>query len=198
MPQTKNTTRKRRDEVFETAGRIFLEKSYQATSIQDIADELGMLKGSLYYYISAKEDLLFEIVHSYHDQTRLYFEEILACNEPVVAKLRRFIETETTHTAHHIVRSSLFFTEWRSLSPERQAVIISERDRHDRFVKDCITQAQQLGQFRPEIDPRLASYGVLGMVNSIYRWYSEDGPNTAEEIGRQFADLLISGMAVPK
>lgn len=194
MPQAKKVTRKRRDEVIETAGRVFFEKGYQAASIQDIAEELGMLKGSLYYYITTKEDLLFEIVQGYHDETRAYFEEILESDDPVVAKLRRFIETETVHIAKHIVRSSLFFTEWRSLSPERREAIIAERDRHDRFVQDCITTAQKNGDFRPDIEPRLASYGVLGMVNSVYRWYREDGPNTAEEIGDEFAELLISGM----
>lgn len=194
MPQPKKVVRKRRDEVFETAGRLFLEKGYQAASIQDIADSLGMLKGSLYYYISTKEDVLYEIIQSYHDETRIYFEEIVRSDEPVVAKLRRFIETETVHTARHLVRSTLFFTEWRSLSPERREVIIGERDRHDHFVQDCITQAQDLDHFRPEINSRLASYGVLGMVNSVYRWYRDDGPNTAEEIGREFADILIRGM----
>jgi AcrR family transcriptional regulator len=195
MPETLKRG-KRRGEVFETAGRVFFAKGYEAASIQDIADELGMLKGSLYYYISTKEDLLAEIVQSYHDETRAYFEQILASNEPVVSKLRRFIETETAHTAHHIVKSSLFFTEWRSVSPERQAAIVAERDRHDHFVQDCIIQAQRLGAFRADVDPRIASYGVLGMVNSVYRWYRADGPNTAEEIGHEFAELLIRGLTV--
>lgn len=181
--------------MLEQAAAIFHAKGYQAATIQDIADELGMLKGSLYYYISTKEDMLFEIVRDYHDSTRAYFEQILAADEPVVDKLRRFVETETTHIAHHLVRSSLFFTEWRSLSPERRDAIVAERDRHDLFVRQCIEHAQHEGLFRRDLDARVAAYGVLGMVNSVYRWFDPDGPSTAEDIGREFADLVIGGLS---
>lgn len=197
MARARKGTRGRRDEVIEVAGRVFFTKGYEAATIQDIADELGILKGSLYYYISTKEDVLFEIIQSYHDETRTYFDEIAASKEPAVERLRRLIETETAHTAHHLMKSSLFFTEWRSLSAERRASIIAERDRHDRFVHDCIVEAQKLGEFRPEINPHLAALGLLGMVNSVYRWYDPKGPNTAEEIGRAFADLIIGGLSLP-
>lgn len=198
MPQKRRprqATRKRRDEVLATATRFFYEKGYDATSIQDIADELGLLKGSLYYYISTKEDLLFEIVQSYHEETRAYFDEIVKSPLPVVEKLRKFIETETAHTAHHITKSSLFASEWRSLSPEHREAIVAERDRHDAFVRECIVAGQESGEFRGDLDPRLAAFGLLGMVTSVYRWYREDGPNSAEDVGRTFADMLIDGLS---
>lgn len=192
--QPRKAARKRRDEVLATATRLFFEKGYDATSIQDISDEMGLLKGSLYYYISTKEDLLFEIVQSYHQETRTYFDDIVASSLPVIEKLRKFIETETAHTAHHITKSSLFVSEWRSLSPEHREVIVAERDRHDAFVQECIIAGQESGEFRRDLDPRLAAFGLLGMVTSVYRWYREDGPNSAEEVGRTFADMLIAGL----
>lgn len=191
-------TRKRRDEVLATATRLFHEKGYDATSIQDLSDELGLLKGSLYYYISTKEDLLFEIVRSYHEETRAYFDDIVESALPVVDKLRTFIETETAHTAHHLAKSSLFASEWRSLTPEHREVIVAERDRHDTFVRECIIAGQESGEFHSDLDPRLASLGLLGMVTSVYRWYHEDGPNSAEEVGRAFADMLINGLRDPR
>lgn len=194
-PRTERSSRARHEEVLDAAAAVFSAKGYGAATIQDIADELGMLKGSVYYYISTKEDVLFELVRQYHDTTRAYFEEILASDDDVVAKLRRFIETETAHTAHHQVRSSLFFTEWRSLGLERRAGIVAERDRHDRFVRECIEQGQQSGHFRSGVDARIAAYGVLGMVNSVYRWYDPHGHSTAEEIGREYADLVMAGLS---
>ncbi|WP_162322198.1 TetR/AcrR family transcriptional regulator [Nesterenkonia haasae] len=190
----KATTRKRRDEVLATATRLFHEKGYDATSIQDISDELGLLKGSLYYYISTKEDLLFEIIQSYHEETRAYFDDIVQSTLPVVDKLRTFIETETAHTAHHLAKSSLFAREWRSLTAEHREVIVAERDRHDAFVRECIIAGQESGEFRSSLDPRLAAFGILGMVTSVYRWYREDGPSSAEEVGQAFAEMLISGL----
>jgi TetR/AcrR family transcriptional regulator, cholesterol catabolism regulator len=153
------------------------------------------LKGSLYHYISNKEQVLFELIRSYHDETRTYFEPIHDSEDPPLVKLRRFIETETVHTAHNLMTSSLFFTEWRSLSPEHRQRITAERDRHDRFVQDCIVEAQKRGEVRLEVDARLASYGILGMLSSVYRWYNPDGPASAEQIGAEFADLAIKGLA---
>lgn len=194
MARTRRGKPARREEMLEAAARVIHAKGFEAATIQDIADEVGLLKGSLYHYIPSKQDALYEIVAGYHDETREYFEEILESEEPVVDKLRRFIETETAHAAHHIIKSSLFFTEWRSLPEARRRYIVAERDRHDHFVQDCIRDAQRSGQFRSDVDVRIASYGILGMVNSVYRWYRADGPSSAEEIGRQFADLVIGGL----
>ncbi|MGW6455734.1 TetR family transcriptional regulator [Streptomyces sp. NPDC055078] len=194
MARTAGQNRRRREEVIETAAQVFYRKGYEAATIQDIAEELGMLKGSLYYYISTKEEVLFEIVHSYHQETRGYFDEIIASPLGAVDKLHRFVATETAHTATHVVKSSLFFTEWRALTPEHQAVIVAERDRHDRFVQDCIHQGQQEGVFRKDIEPRITSFGILGMMSSVYRWYHAQGPVTAVEVGETFADLAIRGL----
>lgn len=196
MARPRGKSHGRRAEMLETAARIFHTKGFEAATIQHIADEMGLLKGSLYYYMANKEEVLYEIIRSYHEETRAYFDEIVALDVPTIDKLRRFIETETAHTAHHRVKSSLFFTEWRSLSEERRRSIIVERDRHDDFVRDCIVDAQAAGDFRPEINPRVAANGILGMVNSVYQWYDPDGPQTAEEIGREFADLIIDGLTV--
>ncbi|MGW4033471.1 TetR family transcriptional regulator [Streptomyces sp. NPDC004838] len=194
MARTAGQNRRRREEVIETAAQVFHRKGYEAATIQDIAEELGILKGSLYYYISTKEEVLFEIVRSYHEETRGYFDEIIASQLGVVDKLRRFVATETAHTATHLVKSSLFFTEWRGLTPEHQAVIVAERDRHDQFVQDCIRQGQEEGVFRQDIEPRVTSFGILGMTNSVYRWYQAGGPATAAEVGETFADFVIRGL----
>ncbi|WP_033288205.1 TetR/AcrR family transcriptional regulator [Amycolatopsis jejuensis] len=194
MARTRGASRGRRAEALEAAAQVFYEKGYEAASIQDIADRLGLLKGSVYYYISSKEDVLYELVKSYHDETRAYFDDIAESAGPVVEKLRRFVATETAHTARHVIKSSLFFSEWRALSAERQAEIVAERDRHDTFVQDCIRAGQQEGLFRKEIDPRLTAFGILGMMTSVYRWYQPGGPASADDIGREFADFTINGL----
>lgn len=194
MARTRGNSRARLDEVIEVAARIFYEKGFEAATIQEIADEVGLRKGSLYYYIPDKQEALYQIIRSYHEETRAYFEPILESDDPVVEKLRRFIETETAHTARHLFKSSLFFTEWRSLDQAQREEIVAERDRHDHFVQDCITVGQADGTFRSEINPRTTSYAILGMVNSVYQWFDEKGESSAQEIGQEFADLVIGGL----
>ena len=85
MARTRGASRGRRAEVFDAAAQIFYEKGYEAASIQDIADQLGLLKGSLYYYISSKEDVLYEIIDTAtHDETRSYFDDIVGSDEPMM------------------------------------------------------------------------------------------------------------------
>jgi AcrR family transcriptional regulator len=187
----------RRQEVLDTAARMFFERGYEATTTQDIGAALGLLKGSVYYYISSKQDLLFELIQQYHDDTRSHFEAILGSDGSPVEKLRELIAVDTAHAARNLERSTLFYTEWRSLSAERQAVIIAERTRHEHAVQAWITDAQATGDIRAQVDPKIASFGIFGMVNSVYRWFSPNGRKTAEEIGRDFSDLILGGLLSP-
>ncbi|QJY44772.1 TetR/AcrR family transcriptional regulator [Pseudonocardia broussonetiae] len=184
----------RRQEVLDTAARMFFERGYEATTTQDIGAALGLLKGSVYYYISSKQDLLFELVQQYHDDTREHFEPILASDAPPVDKLRELIMVDTAHTARNLERSTLFYTEWRSLPQERRSVIVAERARHESAVQEWIVAAQAAGAIRPEVDAKIASFAIFGMVNSVYRWFTPDGRKSAEEIGRDFSDLVLGGL----
>jgi len=76
-------------------------------------------------------------------------------------------------------------------------VIIAERARHERAVQEWIARAQEAGRIRPEIDPKIASFAVFGMVNSVYRWFTPGGRKSAEEIGRDFSDLVLGGLLTP-
>lgn len=186
--------RARRQQVLDTAARMFCERGYEATTTQDIGAALGLLKGSVYYYISSKEDLLAELVEQYHEDTRVYFERILASDASPLEKLAELITTETAHTATNLTRSSLFYTEWRSLSPDRRRPVLAERERHEQAVEQWIRAAQEAGDIRSDVDPRITTLAIFGMVNSVYRWYSGDGRRTAEEIGREFSDLVLHGL----
>jgi len=193
-PSRKRQTR--RAQVLEVAARMFHERGYQTTTTQEIGAELGLLKGSIYYYISSKEDLLFELIEQYHEETRGYFEAIVGSDRPPVAKIRELIITSTAHTARHLSRSSLFYTEWRALSEERQQVILAERERHEVALISWIAQAQADGDVRADVDPKLTALAIFGMVNSVYRWFRPDGRRSAEEVGEAFCALAVDGLLV--
>lgn len=184
----------RREEVLDTAARMFTERGYEATTTGDIGEALGILKGSIYYYITSKEQLLFDIIERYHNDTRAYFDRILHDDAAPLDKLRELIITETAHAARHLNYSSLFYTEWRALSPERRAPILLERDRHEQAVEGWIEQAQLAQQVRADVDPKITMLAIFGMVNSVYRWFTADGRRSAEQIGEEFAALVLRGL----
>ena len=186
----------RADEIRDAAARIFHEKGYDATSIQDIADAVGILKGSLYYYIDTKEDLLFDVIKGAHERGLEQLEAWQRSSPSAAARLRAAIEGHVESNLSDLAAVGVFFHDFRSLSPERRDEIVQDRDVYDHHLRDLLVEGQAAGEFDPAADPRLAVMAILGMMNWVYQWYRPDGSLSPHEIARAFADLALGGLAV--
>lgn len=187
--------RRREQEILEAAAQVFHEKGYESTSIQDIADSVGILKGSLYYYISSKEDLLYEIIQSVHEEALQNLERTRAIEGNALQRLRGFAGIHFTFNAENRVKVAVFFQDFRSLGAERRQAIVEERDIYDNFVRDIIRQGQEEGLICPDIDAKLAAISILGMLNWIHHWYRPGGEQSTREIAESFADFVVAGLA---
>jgi AcrR family transcriptional regulator len=184
----------RMEEVYEVAARLFYTKGYEATSVQNIADELGLLKGSVYYYMTSKEDLLYVIVERAHSTL---FEKLVSAEmipDPV-ARLRAAIKGHVENVAQNLVPVAIFFNDFRSLSKVHRAVILDERHSYEKRMRDLIEQAQAVGAFPPDLDLNIATKAVLGMTNWVYKWYREGGNLSPSELGEIFANFVFFGLA---
>jgi AcrR family transcriptional regulator len=203
MSETTTTTagrrsrapRRRQQEILEAAARVFHEKGYESTSIQDIADAVGILKGSLYYYITSKEDLLFEIIQGVHEEALKNLEKTRDLEGDALQKIRAFVVVHLTHNATNLVKMAVFFQDFRSLNGKRREIIVQERDLYDNFLRDLIRQGQEEGTVCPDIEPKLAAITVLGMMNWIYQWYRPGGELSATEIANAYGDFVVAGLA---
>jgi AcrR family transcriptional regulator len=191
----KRVPRKRRVEVLDAAARVFHEKGYDATTIQDIADEVGILKGSVYYYISSKEDVLFEVLEEVHQAAIQAVTEAVDAADDPISKIRAFVETLARFNAENQVRMGVFLHDFGSLSEPRRMEIVRERDRYDRTLRKLISDGQSKGVVSKDIDPKLVAFGVMGMINSIYQWYRPSGARKPEQIGSAYADLVIRAVS---
>jgi AcrR family transcriptional regulator len=188
--------RRRRQEILDAAARIFHEKGYESTSIQDIADAVGILKGSLYYYIETKEDLLYDIVREVHQTAEASLFQVDEAEGDALVKIRAFVHSLLLFNAGNLSKVAVFFHDYRSLSPERQLTIIAERDRTDELLRRLIRQGQAEGTICPDISPKIAGIGILGLLNWIYHWYRPDGGGvSAAELAEAYADFVVAGLA---
>jgi TetR/AcrR family transcriptional regulator, cholesterol catabolism regulator len=199
LPAAPNRTRrreprKRRAEVLDAAARVFHEKGYEATSIQDIADEVGILKGSVYYYISSKEDVLFELLEGVHKAAYKTVLDALEEDGNPLQKIRAFVSTLAQFNADNRVHMGILLHDFRSLSERRQREIVRERDRYERILRKLISDGQEQGLIYSEIDPKLAMLAIMGMINTIYQWYKPTGGRPSEYIGSAYADLAIRAL----
>jgi AcrR family transcriptional regulator len=192
----KRKSRGRKAEVIEAAARLFYAQGYDATSVQDIADDLGMLKGSVYYYMDSKEDLLFEIIEQGHQQLLNLLQGVLELEDMSPrAQLSEFIRRHSLFVAENLVLLRIFFTDFRSLAEDRRATVISERDRYDELVRGILIRGQESGEFHTDFDPKIVAMGILGMTNWLYQWFRADGGLSASQVGQQLAELAVSGVA---
>ncbi|WP_370326785.1 TetR/AcrR family transcriptional regulator [Euzebya sp.] len=188
---------RRRDEVLAAATRVFHEKGYASASIQDVADELGILKGSLYYYIDSKEDLLFSIIDRVHRDTIARLEEWLAEEGDPLVQLRTYLEEQVRVYCRDAEEVGVFLNDFRHLSPDRRATILAERDRFDSAIRDLLRRGVAEGAVAADVDPKLTAMAIFGMMNWISTWWQPDGPSTPDEVAQQFADLVMGGLVGP-
>jgi AcrR family transcriptional regulator len=186
--------RRRQGEVVEAAAVVFHEKGYESTSIQDIADAVGILKGSLYYYIRSKEDLLFEVIQGVHEDAFANVKRMDGMDGDALQKIRAFVTLHVTFNAHNLTKMGVFFHDFRSLSAERRKAIVAARDLYDARLRGLIVEGQKASLICPDIDPKVASMSIMGQLNWIYQWYKPRGPSSVAVIAEEFANLVVAGL----
>ncbi len=183
-------------EIREAAMRIFREKGYHAASMQEIANAVGMQKGSLYYYISSKQELLFKIFEEAIGSMARELEAIYARPLSPREKLREAIAAHVRAISQRLDMLSIFLRETRVLSPGQEEVIDIHRLRYERLLQRIVSDGMKSGEFRA-LDPKLTTYALLGMTNWIYRWYNPSGRFASEQIADIFTDLIFNGLLAP-
>jgi AcrR family transcriptional regulator len=181
------------EQIFAEAVRIFGEKGYHATSMQNIADAVGLQKGSLYHYISSKEELLFKIFERSTGALTKELEAIIASDDSPKRKLHRAIEAHLTALCERLDVYTVYLSERRVLSGRTHARVRAEGERHARLLEKIIQQGIASKDFRA-LDSKMTAHAILGMCNWLYQWYSPTGRLTPHEIAEIFSDLVVGGL----
>jgi AcrR family transcriptional regulator len=186
--------RERSEEVYRAALRLFNEKGYHATSMQDIASSLGLYKGSLYHYIGGKQDLLVQVFERAMDALLVDVEQIVAdASLSPSAQLRKVIQAHVCAVASNLDALSVYLHEFRALADEALGNVRAQRERYRALVSATIERGVHKGEFSvPDVD--IATLGLLGMCNWLAQWYRPGGRLSPDQIGEYFADLLLGGL----
>lgn len=184
----------RKQAILDAAAEIFHRKGYHATSIQDIAKEVGMLKGSLYYYISSKDALLLQIITEVHEEAFGSLQEVLDTDLPAADRLRQFIVGHAEYCAHHQTGMGVYLHEYKAVKGPAKVKVMAMRDRYEEALADIIRRGQEEGSIRRDLDPKMSVRLILGMTNWLYHWYSPSGPKTPTQIGEAMADMALRGV----
>jgi AcrR family transcriptional regulator len=183
----------REDQLLETATHLFKEKGYHNTSMQDLADALGIQKGSLYYYIESKEELLRRLLERATSFLTFQIDEIYASDLPPAEKLCWVLENHAVMMMDHLDLVAVYLQEYRNLPPERLKEALAVRKHYEQVLVQIIKDGIAIGDFRPT-NVKMAAFGLLGMVNWTHQWFSPEGPFTSREIAATLSDLALYGL----
>jgi AcrR family transcriptional regulator len=176
------------------AARLFSQRGYHGTSMKDLGQALGLLRGSLYAHISSKEDLLFDVVEGGAETFLARATEASELDAPASERVERFLVGHIETAIAHLDAATVFLNEWRYLSEELRETIRDKRDRYEQTVRDIITDGIAAGEFRHDLDVRLAATLVLSAGNWVYIWYRPEGELTPTQIGKAFAEMIVAGL----
>ncbi|MEW6142264.1 MAG: TetR/AcrR family transcriptional regulator [Chloroflexota bacterium] len=186
---------KRRQEILRISSRIFREKTYDGTTLKDIADAVGMLKGSLYYYISSKQELFSDIIVEAVKVLNESVEDVYRANLPPVERLRAIIRAHVKFSVEYQDTAILFLTGRHIISSMRMVELTRLFGRRDKLLINTLKEAVDSGVYR-KIDVRMAALAIVGMCNSVAFWYSPSGPASADDIAEVFFSIVHYGLAV--
>lgn len=183
--------------IIDAAAEIFRRKGYDATSLQEIADEVGILKGSMYHYIETKEDLLFAIIQRNHERIITENQAWREVENDPVGAIRAFIVGHMRNSLEHRTDSVVFVRDFRALSEERAAEIVHTQHDYDQDFRRLVQEAVDAGALREGVTPTFAARSVFGMANWIHYWYDPDGSMPAEEIVRELSGYALASLLAP-
>ncbi|MCX4727521.1 TetR/AcrR family transcriptional regulator [Streptomyces sp. NBC_01020] len=176
------------------ATRLFAERGYDRTSVQEIVEAAGVTKGALYHYFGSKEDLLQEV---YSRLLRLQQERLDAfadSDAPVEQRLREAAADVVVTTIENLDDASIFFRSMHQLSPEKNKQVRLERRRYHERFRALVEEGQRIGVFSKAVSADLVVDYHFGSVHHLSTWYRPDGPLTPRELAEQLADLLLRAL----
>jgi AcrR family transcriptional regulator len=189
-------TRPRHEELLAAAVRLFRERGYHATSMQDLAEAVGVQRGSLYHYIAAKEDLLWEIMTHAMATLREGIGPALQTHLPASTRLGRAVSAHLRVASRIRDELTILHVELKSLSRRRRDAMVALRDEYERIFRGLIRDGIAAGEFRA-VDEKAAVFAMLGACNWFTQWYNPGGTAGHEAFAETFTGLFLDGLRRP-
>jgi TetR/AcrR family transcriptional regulator, cholesterol catabolism regulator len=194
---TRETVVDSRQEILRTAARLFQQRGYDATSMNDVAAALRLSKGGLYHHFQSKDEILYEIMnHAMEITQERVLNPVRGIADPeerLRALIRLHIEVVLSPRDREI---TVMLHENHPLPPALRKRINARKKDYIHFLEGLMAEVQSKTrpQARGKVSPRAAAFALLGMINWIYQWYKPEGELQAQSLIPQFTDLIFGGI----
>ncbi len=180
-------------QILDCAAVCFYENGYHATSVEDVARKVGIYKGSLYYYIRSKEDLLFAVLHGVISSGAAKILDSCSKVSDPLTQLESALCIHLDHIYKNHVRIALFFDEFRFLRGDRRKLIIHELMNYQQVFEGFVRKGQAHNLIVPG-DPAVLVNALLGACNSFYRGHAFRKLPARCDLKQVLIPMLIRGV----
>jgi AcrR family transcriptional regulator len=185
----------RERQVWDAAAHLFRTQGVAATSVQDLADAVGLGKSSLYHYIETKEQLLYDMIRHAEQSAVLALEDLIGHDAPAIDRLYAAIRFDVGHLIDHLDTTSLALHAVRELKPRHRDVVVALVRRYATTFETLIAAGRTEGTLRDAPDAVVALRGTIGVMSWTYRWYRPRGSGDVSRLADGIADLLLRGLS---
>jgi AcrR family transcriptional regulator len=183
----------RRAQILEKAAQLFRVRGYEATSMSDIADEVGITKAGLYYFVESKEHLLYLITDYGLDLLEeTVVKPLEGLNDPKEI-LEKLIERHVNMLLTRPREVTIILHERTALTGVYREKIQHRKKQYIDYVRKVLAQLQKKGDARRDVDVTAATFFLLGSLNWIYQWYKADGRLTGQQLSRELMEVFCRG-----
>ncbi len=184
-----------RNEIIAVASKLFVEKGFEKTTMDDIANALGVQKGSLYHHINSKSELFYDIIILGFEDSAKDIEQICSSNLRATDKFRLAISVHFKNIFKNSLEYQVLLNERRHMLDSGQETRVRRLMKtYENSLLGVVMQGMDEGIFRDDLNPRIIVAGIIGVGNSIYKWFSYEGHINYDEVAMMYIEFFMKGI----
>jgi AcrR family transcriptional regulator len=196
VAHTDTVTESPRERLLAAAVELFAESGFAGSSVRDLARKSGMSLAGVYHHFASKDEILFEIQKEAFEQLLLPLTS-LDPGLPALGRLEAFVRNHINFFSRKQTKMKLLSHELSALKGERGSAIAQLRGRYHRICFEAVSDLLKTSG-RTDLDARVATMCLFGMINWIYRWYPRPHDPNPDLLARQMLDLFLKGVVAPE
>lgn len=193
-----STISERQRQIYEEASKLFVEKGFDATSMSDIAEAVGLTKAGVYHFIESKDALLFEIIQFGMDELMEDVVEPARLVRDPLDRLRLIVRNHLLNIGRMDARRgnpvTIVVDESSGLPADKRRIVEGRKREYFRLVRDTILELQQQGLTRPDLNATVAAHSIIGMILWMARWRRPGGKLSLDQIVAQISQTALGGI----
>ena len=180
------------ESLLQVAVKLFNERGYDGTSMEDLSRKLGITKSAIYHHVPSKEELLRLAVDRALDGLFAVAAETTELDGRAIDRLEHLVRGSVLVLADRLPFVTLLLRVRGNTKVERAA--LARRREFDLLVTDLVKQAEAEGDIRPDVDPAVTARLIFGMVNSLIEWYKPRRGSSATEVADAVCKVAFEGL----